>query len=110
MRRYTGKQKQRMREALADGTMEMRRNHVEIAEQMLQKSLQALDMLPPENMKMPEITRAVDVASKLERLSRSEAAESSTEKAELTRKPDPYEELSTAELRSLAELGRRNDS
>jgi len=63
------------REELAKGITEMRKNHVGIAKAMLVKALQALQKLPAEELSPRDVATMVDVAAKLERLSRGEATE-----------------------------------
>ncbi len=60
---------------LQKGIAEMRKNHVSIAKAMLVKALHALEMIPTDKMTLRDIATTVDVASKLERISRGEATE-----------------------------------
>lgn len=64
-----------VRRALEKGIIRMRRQHVDIAQAMLMKALEALELIPPAKMTPKDIAVTVDVASKLERLSRGEATE-----------------------------------
>lgn len=73
-----------VREELAKGITEMRRNHVGIAKAMLVKSLQALKKIPAEEMTSRDIATMVDVAAKLERISRGEATERTEGKRTIT--------------------------
>jgi hypothetical protein len=97
-----------MREELLKGVTSMRKNHAAIAGQMLVKALKALKKLPEDDMTMQDIARAIDVAAKLERLSRGEATERTEGNANITGKmtvtTDPYSELTVEELRKLARL------
>jgi len=63
------------REELAKGITEMRKKHVDIAREMLQKAQQALQQIASDEMTPKDVTTMVDVAAKLERLSRGEATE-----------------------------------
>ncbi len=63
------------REELAKGITGMMKNHVGIAQAMLTKALKALQRIPEDELTAQDITRMVDIASKLERLSRGEATE-----------------------------------
>ena len=105
---WTDEKDRKTREELIKGITDMRKNHVGIAEQMLVKALKALQKIPVEEMTMQDIARAVDVGAKLERLSRGEATERTESKNEISGKvtvtSDPYEELTTEELRRLAKL------
>lgn len=53
----------------------MSERHIKIAMQMQKKALEALQLLPVENMSSKDITNMMDIAAKLERLSRGEATE-----------------------------------
>lgn len=64
-----------LRRELTKGVVEMRKNHADIARAMLSKSLEALQRIPIEKMGPKDIATMVDVASKLERISRGEATE-----------------------------------
>lgn len=100
---WTDEQDRLMREELIKGVTVMRKNHTDIAVSMLTKALDALGMIPAVDMTMQDIARAVDVAAKLERLSRGEATERTESQTELTGKmtvaTDPFEGLTTEELR-----------
>ena len=105
---WTDEQDRLTREELAKGITAMRKNHTDIANEMLKKALKAMLKLPVEEMTMQDIARAVDVATKLERLSRGEATErtegTTEHRGHITVASDPYEELTTEELRKLARL------
>lgn len=60
---------------LKKGITEMRKNHAGIAKAMLVKALQALQRTPVDEMTPQDIAKMVDVAAKLERISRGEATE-----------------------------------
>lgn len=53
----------------------MRKRHAALASSMLIKAASALQNLPPEEISASEISRMVDVASKLERISRGDVGE-----------------------------------
>lgn len=53
----------------------MRKRHAALASTMLIKAATALQKLPPEEISATEISRMVDVASKLERISRGDVGE-----------------------------------
>lgn len=53
----------------------MRKNHAELANQMLVKAAKGLIAMKPELMTPQDISRMVDVASKLERISRGDSGE-----------------------------------
>ena len=105
---WTEEQDRLVRDELIKGVTAMRKTHADIAEQILIKALKALKSLPVEEMTIQDIARAVDVGAKLERLSRGEATERTEGKSEVSGKvtvtSDPYEELTTEELRKLARL------
>ena len=63
------------REELAKGITGMRKNHVGIAQAMLTKALKALQRIPEDELTAQDVARMVDIASKLERISRGEATE-----------------------------------
>lgn len=54
---------------------EMRKRHADLAEAMLVKSAKALKKIPVEEIKPQDISRMVDIASKLERISRGDVGE-----------------------------------
>jgi hypothetical protein len=104
----------RVREELTKGVTAMRKTHAAIAEQMLIKAMKALQGLPPDEMTPRDIATLVDVAAKLERLSRGEATERTEGKSEIGGKitvvSDPYDELTTEELRRLARLADESET
>jgi hypothetical protein len=72
------------REELTKGVTAMRKRHVDIAEAMLTKAVKSLRRLPPGAMTMRDIATAVEVAAKLERLSRGETTEKTEGKTALS--------------------------
>ena len=60
---------------LTKGIGNMRKRHADIAGQMLLKAAQALQKIPVDEVKASDISRMVDIASKLERLSRGDTSE-----------------------------------
>ena len=99
------------REALVKGITAMRKNHVDMAEAMLIKATEALERLPVDEMNMADIARAVDVASKLERLSRGEPTERTESRNDASGgvtiylpEKDDLSNLSTDELRQLESI------
>ena len=111
---WTDEQDRLTREALIKGITAMRKNHTDVAYEMLQKARAALQSLPLEEMTMTDVARAVDVASKLERLSRGEPTERTESRNEIgggvTIITDPYGELTTEELRKLAKLADEHET
>ena len=111
---WTDEQDRIVREELVKGITTMRKNHTAIAEQMLIKALKALQKLPIEEMTPGDIAKTVDVAAKLERLSRGEATErtegSASVNGKITIASDPYDELTTEELRKLARLSDESET
>jgi hypothetical protein len=71
------------REALSRGVVAMRKRHADIAMAMEAKALRALQKIPPEDMSPRDISTMVDVASKIERLSRGEVTEKTENKTEI---------------------------
>lgn len=63
------------RRELEKGITGMRKNHVNIAKAMLVKALQALQRIPVDEMTPKDVSTMVDVAAKLERISRGEVTE-----------------------------------
>lgn len=64
-----------VQEELRKGRAAMLKNHVGIAQAMLTKALKALQKIPTEELTAQDIARMVDIAAKLERISRGEATE-----------------------------------
>lgn len=63
------------REELGKGITEMRKTHVAVARAMLTKAQEALEKIPLKELTAQDITRMVDIAAKLERISRGEVTE-----------------------------------
>ena len=63
------------RKAQLDEIVKMRKRHAKLASDMLTKAAKALDHLPEEEIKASDLSRMVDVASKLERLSRGDVGD-----------------------------------
>lgn len=59
----------------AKAIRKMRKFHAGLAEQMLVKAAKALKVIPVDDIKPGDLTRMVDVASKLERISRGDVGE-----------------------------------
>lgn len=64
-----------VRQAQLDDIKKMRKRHADLASSMLLKAAKALKNIPDEDIKASDISRMVDVASKLERLSRGDTSE-----------------------------------
>ena len=64
------------REKQVQEIAKMRSRHTKLAESMLLKAAKALQKLDPEDMNSNNITRMVDVATQLERLSRGDTTDS----------------------------------
>ena len=63
------------RQAQVDEIVKMRKRHAKLACDMLAKAAAALEVLPPGEVKAGDVSRMVDVASKLERLSRGDVGD-----------------------------------
>lgn len=72
---WDDEQDREIQRELAKGVAQMRKNHVGIASTMLSKALTALQRIPVDEMTSTDIARLVDVAAKLERISRGEVTE-----------------------------------
>lgn len=59
----------------AKAIREMRKKHADLASAMLIKAAKALSKIPDDEIKAGDMTRMVDVASKLERISRGDVGE-----------------------------------
>lgn len=59
----------------AKAIREMRKKHADLASAMLLKAARALKKIPDDEIKAGDMTRMVDVASKLERISRGDVGE-----------------------------------
>ncbi len=93
---------------LTKGIAKMRKSHTAIATQMLVKALKGLEKLPAEELDANDITRLVDVAAKLERLSRGESTERTENKTEVSGEVSmavtDLSKLTAEELNSLDEI------
>ena len=63
------------RESQIKGIIEMRERHAAIAKKMMDTADHALDNIKPDEVSTNEIARLVEIASKLERISRGDAGE-----------------------------------
>lgn len=63
------------RQEQLDEIVKMRKRHAKIAEKALDKVSQALDMVDPEHLSNADISRLMETASKLERLSRGDVGD-----------------------------------
>lgn len=59
----------------AKAIREMRKRHADLAQAMLIKSARALARIPDDEIKPVDVSRMVDIASKLERISRGDVGE-----------------------------------
>lgn len=73
---WDAEQDRRAREKQVQEIAKMRSRHTKIAESMLLKAAKALQKMSEEDMKPVDITRMVDVATQLERLSRGDTTDS----------------------------------
>lgn len=63
------------RQAQIDEIKKMRKRHADIANAMLIKAAKALQSIPADEIKASDVSRMVEIASKLERLSRGDVGE-----------------------------------
>ena len=95
-------------EELVSGIPKMRKTHTDIATSMLVKALKALQKLPIEEMSPRDISTMVDVAAKLERISRGEVTERRESKTEIAGELKvtnfDFSDLSDDELNRLDEI------
>lgn len=63
------------RQAQLDEIVKMRKRHAQIASDMLAKAANALKELPEDEIRAGDISRMVDIASKLERISRGDVGD-----------------------------------
>lgn len=63
------------RESQLSEIAKMRNRHAKLATDMLAKAAAALEKLPPDEVKASDVSRMVEVASKLERLARGDVGE-----------------------------------
>jgi hypothetical protein len=75
-------QDRQIRDILTKGKAAMLKNHTDIATAMLVKSVKALQKLPIEDMTPRDISTMVDIAAKLERISRGEVTDKTESKIE----------------------------
>lgn len=64
-----------VRQQQLDDIKKMRKRHATLAEDMLLKAAQALKFIPEDEVKASDISRLVEVASKLERISRGDSGD-----------------------------------
>ncbi len=62
-------------EAQVKEIAKMRKRHADLASSMLLKAARSLEQIPDDEIKMGDISRMVDIASKLERISRGDVGE-----------------------------------
>lgn len=72
---WDAEQDRRAREAQIKEIVAMRKRHAKIAAKALEKVSAALECVDPENVSNSDIARLMDVASKLERLSRGDVGD-----------------------------------
>ena len=105
---YDEEQDRQIRETLKKGVAAMLKKHVDMADALFRKAAQALLAIPAGDMTPRDIVTLVDVAAKLERLSRGEATErtegTTDHSGRITVAANPYDGLTTEELRKLARL------
>ena len=92
------------REKALKGINEMQTRQIKIAMLMQQKATEALAKLLPENLDRNDIVRFVTEGSKLERLNRGEPTDIMEGRSEVNVSYDPYEALTTDELKKLLVL------
>lgn len=63
------------RKSQLDEIVKMRKRHAKLASDMLLKAAKALETLPDEEIKASDVSRMVDVAAKLERISRGDVGD-----------------------------------
>ena len=63
------------RQAQLDEIKKMRKRHADLANAILIKAAKALQRIPDDDIKATDVSRMVDVASKLERISRGDVGE-----------------------------------
>jgi hypothetical protein len=111
---WDNEQDRLMREALIKGVTAMRKKHVDMADALFRKAAQALLQIPTADMTPRDIVTLVDVAAKLERISRGEATEHTDGNTKISGRvtiaTDPYAELSVEELRKLARLANEPEN
>ena len=83
-RAWDNEQDRVTREALQRGVVNMHKKHVTMAEALFIKAAKALKNIEVEEMDMLDIVKAVDLAVKIERLSRGEATERTDGKSKIS--------------------------
>lgn len=77
------------REAHQEEIKEMRRRHAELAMDMLNKAAMVLATIEPEEVKPGDLSRLVDVATKLERISRGDVGDVVEQRDSEDKQPSP---------------------
>lgn len=72
---WDAEQDREARQAQIDEIKKMRKRHADLANAMLVKAAKALKSLPEDEIKAQDVSRMVDVASKLERISRGDVGD-----------------------------------
>ena len=72
---WDAEQDRQARQAQIEEIKKMRKRHADLASAMLVKAARALQRMPEDEIKPQDISRFVDVASKLERISRGDVSE-----------------------------------
>lgn len=72
---WDNEQDRQARAAQMEEIKSMRKNHANIASAMLVKAAQALQRIPPDEIKARDISMMVETASKLERISRGDSGD-----------------------------------
>ena len=96
------------REKAIKDRKEMMTRQTNIALLMQQKAVQALEKLDPEHMDRNDIIRFVAEGTKLERLNRGEPTEIMEGRNEISVAYDPYEGLTTDDLKKLLSISNEN--
>jgi hypothetical protein len=93
---------------LLQGIPKMRKTHADIASTMLIKAMKALKAMPVETMLPRDVSTMVDIATKLERISRGEATEKTenrtTISGDVSIRGIDLSKLTEEELKNLDEL------
>ncbi len=72
---WDDEQDRKARQAQLDEIVKMRKRHAKLAEDMLFKAAAALNHIPEDEIKAGDVSRMVDIASKLERISRGDVGD-----------------------------------
>ena len=72
---WDSEQDRLLRAEMRRGIGQMRKRHADLAVKILEKAAAALEMIPPDEVKASDVGRMVDVATKLERISRGDVGE-----------------------------------